>query len=223
VTDIVPGGDFFAAPQTGSQPPAYGPTPAYGPPPAYSAPAAVGQPAVNHFGMVAPAGPVPPTEAWSGGSPPARAAFDGNGYGAVPELVTVAYTLLAVFASGGLFVGLLLASVFADVQAAGGGGNSPGTELVYGGSGLIGVLLVFALRKGAKGGQVGATALAGLWTLYWSYTAIKLWGSAASSGFVTGSLRATGTVGSLAMLAFLVASGAVGALLWTPSAKRHFG
>lgn len=216
MTDIVPGGDFFAAPRTGSQPPAYGT------PPAYGEPAAFGQPVANHFGTVAPAGPVPPTDAWSSGSPPARAGFDGGGYGGVPELVTVAYTLLAVFASGGLLWALILASVFADAHAAGGGGNAAGTELVYGGSGLIGVLLIFALRKGAKGAQVGATALAALWTLYWCYTAIKVWGSAAGSGFITGSLRATGTVGSLAMVAFLAASGAVGALLWTSSAKRHF-
>jgi hypothetical protein len=204
VTDIAPDGDYFAAPRTGPQPPNSGP------------------PVMNHFGMLAPAGPVPPTQAWSGGSPPARAAFDGNGYGAVPELVTVAYTLLAVFASGGLFVGLILASVFADIHAAGGGGSSAGTELVYGGSGLIGVVLILALRKGAKGAQVGATVLAALWTLYWCYTGIRLWSSAAGNGLVTGSLRATGTVGSLAMVAFIAASGAVGALLWTPSAKRHF-
>jgi hypothetical protein len=177
---------------------------------------------MNQFGMVAPAGPVAPTAAWSGGSPPARAGFDRDGYGGVPELVAVAYTLLAVFAIGGLLVAITLVSVFADIHSAGGGGNPSGNELVYGGSGLIGALLVLALRKGAKGAQVGATALAALWTLYWCYTAIRIWGSAASSGFVTGSLRATGTAGSLAMVAFLAASGAVGGLLWTPSAKRHF-
>jgi hypothetical protein len=222
VTDIVPGGDFFASPRTGSQPPTSGP-PAYGPPPGNDPPGGYSQPVVNHFGMVAPVGPVPPTAAWSGGSPPARAVVDSGGYGAVPELVTVAYTLLAIFASGGLLVALMLASVFADIHAAGGGGNSAGTELVYGGSGLVGVVLILALRKGAKGAQVGATVLAALWTLYWCYTAISVWGSAAGSGYVSGSLRATGTVGSLAMVAFLAASGAVGALLWTPSAKQHFG
>jgi hypothetical protein len=146
-----------------------------------------------------------------------------------PEMVSVAYTLLAVFASYGLYVGLLYASVAAELHGVGGiqaavvKGTSLVFEVIYGGSGLIGLLLIFGLRKGAKGAQVGATVLASLWTAYWAFTIIVFFGGAASTGLMAGQLRATGTVGSLAMLTLLAASGAVGALLWTPSAKRHFG
>ena len=68
-----------------------------------------------------------------------------------------------------------------------------------------------------------ATVLSALWTLYWGYNAIKVWSSVAGNSGVSGIFPATGTVGSIAMFVLLAMSGAVGGLLWTPSAKRHFG
>jgi hypothetical protein len=86
---------------------------------------------------------------------------------------------------------------------------------------VLGVALVFALRTGVKGAQVAATALSAAWTLYWAYTLTRV--AAASHGLTSSFVPMTGGVGVLAMLSVVVASALVGALLWTPSAKRHFG
>jgi hypothetical protein len=127
--------------------------------------------------------------------------------------------LLAVFAAAGLFIGIAALAVQSDIGIVSSSATFYG--FVYGGSGVLGVALVFALRTGAKGAQVGATALSMAWTLYWAYTLTRV--AAASHGLTSSFIPMTGGVGVLAMLCVVCASALVGTLLWTPSAKRHFG
>jgi hypothetical protein len=239
VTDLPLGDGYFASRPTPAQHPDYGqqaaplaaaygqPSAPYGQPGAsygqpdvsYGQPGALESQLLNHFGLPQQAGHLPPDFAGPGGFPPKHGGPAIEQRGGIPELVAVAYTLLAVFVTCGLFIGIAALAVQSDIGII----SSSATfyEFIYGGSGVLGAVLVFALRSGAKGAQVGATALSAAWTLYWAYAAAQV--ASASSGLANSFVPMTGGVGVLAMLTVVCSSALVGALLWTPSAKRHFG
>lgn len=138
----------------------------------------------------------------------------------VPEIVAVAYTLLAVFAALGLYLAISIVSWTSQLSDLGGdsGGNGL-AEFCYGGSGVLGLALVYFLRAGAPAARLVAAALASCWGVYWLYELVRFSGEV---GGLSGAFGAVGAIGTLGGLLVVASSFAIPALLWTPSATEHF-
>lgn len=188
-------------------------------------------------------GPVPPPVSQYGYAAPAPA-FAGYGpaatFGApqqvlarpaterrVPELVTVACTLLGVFAAIGVFTVIVVMDLAAhsDPSADTSGGGISLTSigvgamygLLWGGSGFINAAMIVLLRQGNAAGRLIISVICGLWTLYWLKV---LWDLSNAPG--AGFLGPIVHLGELLLLGLAVASALPAVLLWRPSATQHF-
>jgi hypothetical protein len=203
-------GDFFAAPT--SPPPLTSP---YG----YSAPAPAPGTAYTGFGA-------PGTGFTAPGSARMPARVSAN---RVPEPVTVACTLMGVFASIGAFTVLVVimlssgSSSGADTSASSSGtgiGIGAIYAVLWGGSGFINAALIVYLRRGNAVARIVTSVISGLWVVYWLHLLVEIMGRGTSDGIID--LSSLAHVGELLMLGLTIASALPAALLWWGSAKEHF-
>ena len=146
----------------------------------------------------------------------------------VPEAVTVACSMLGVFAAIGVYtlIAALTLSGGSDSTSTDGATSITGVSLgvlyavLWGGSGLINAAAIFYLRQGNAMARLVTSVICGLWAAYWLRYLVKLANVSGSTVFVAGSLV---HLGELLLLGLAVASALPAALLWRPSAKAHFG
>jgi hypothetical protein len=146
----------------------------------------------------------------------------------VPEAVTVACSMLGVFAAIGVYtlIAVLTLSGGTDSGSSDGTTSITGVSLgvlygvLWGGSGLINAAAIFYLRQGNALARLVTSVICGLWAAYWLRYLVKLAHVSGSTVFVAGSLV---HLGELLLLGLAVASALPAALLWRPSAKAHFG
>lgn len=146
----------------------------------------------------------------------------------VPESVTVACSMLGVFAAVGVYtlIAVLTLSGGSDGASSDGTTSITGLSLgmlygvLWGGSGVINAAAIFYLRQGNAMARVVTTIICGLWAAYWLRYLVKLANVSGSTVFVAGSLV---HLGELLLLGLAAASTLPAVLLWRPSAKAHFG
>ena len=201
------------------------PPPPSGPPPGgfFGGPV---PPATAQYGYAAPAptfGGYPPAATF--GAPQQVVARPAAGP-RTPELVTVACTLLGVFAAIGVFTVIVVMDLGAHSAASGDTDGSVsltsigiGTMygLLWGGSGFINAAMVVLLRQGNAVARTITSVICGLWTLYWLKLLWDLSNQPAADF-----LGPIAHLGELFLLGLAVASALPAALLWRPSASSHF-
>ena len=145
----------------------------------------------------------------------------------VPEPVTVACTLLGVFAAIGAFtvlVVVVLAGGSSGSSSSSGSGSASDIGLgavygvLWGGSAFINTALIVFLRQGNPVARTVTGVVCGLWTLYWLRTLYQL--SNAASGLLFGGSLVH--LAELLLLGLAVASALPAVLLWRESSQRHF-
>lgn len=152
--------------------------------------------------------------------------------GRVPEPVTVACTMLGVFAAVGVYtLVVVLALAHGGTGGSGDGGASDSTVsftgvslgllygVLWGGSGVINAVAVVYLRRGNPMARIVTSAICGLWAAYWLRYLVKLGSLGGSDVFFVGTLV---HLGELLLLGLATASALPAVLLWRGSAKAHF-
>jgi hypothetical protein len=184
------------------------------------------RPPVEQYGFAAPA----PAPVFGGYVPPA--AF-GTPVGAtttatarVPEPVTVACTLLGVFAAIGAFTVIAVVLLSSGSSGSSGSGTSSASDIglgalygvLWGGSAFINTGLIVFLRQGNALARVITSVVCGLWSLYWLHVLYQLTNATAGSLFAGPLVH----LGELLLIGLAVAAALPAVLLWRGTGHRHF-
>lgn len=146
----------------------------------------------------------------------------------IPELVTVAATLLAVFAAVGLYTAAAISSVSSSLSAltsAGGGTTGDASlhlgsyALIWGFCGVVDLGLAYFIRQGNAMARIATSLVCAGWALYWLRDLLEI--SGAKTAAMTGLSPIVGVV-ELLVLCLAVASALPAVVLWLPSTGRHF-
>ncbi len=186
------------------------------------------QPSVPQYGFAAPApvfgGYTPPATV---GAPPATSRTPAGPR--TPEPVTVACSLLGVFAAIGAFTVLAVLMLSSGSGSSSSGSSSSAASdigigavyaLLWGGSGFINVALIVFLRQGNAMARILTSVVCGLWALYWLKLLFDLSNAGDSSILVLGSIV---HLGEILLIGLVVASVLPAVLLWRGSSQEHFG